>query len=419
MKPGTHLFEAAKERGTSLYMINSVIPMLPQKISNGICSLNPNVDRLTKSCFIEFDKNGKVVNHKFVNSVIRSRKKMTYEDVNLILEDGIIPEGYEEYYDNLNLMKELSDLLTKVKKEQGKIDFASNEIKVHVDENNQPIQFQMVHQQSAEKIIENFMITANETIASYFPQLPFVYRVHGNPEKMKIDETIHFISSLGYRLNLIENVSSPRLIQNILNTLEKEEEFQLLSNLILRSMKKAEYAVDNIGHFGLASDYYTHFTSPIRRFPDLMVHHLLDLYFDSVSKINFADLESDLRKACAHSSYKERQADAAEKESELLMMATYMKNRIGEEMTGIITNNDSNTIRVRTDDYIYGKILIGDTGKYDPKKYKLGSRVLLKVEDVSITNRSIYFSIVRRLDKTEIEEIQKQKVLIKKAISQN
>lgn len=413
VKPGMNLFEEAKERATSLYMVDSVIPMLPAKISNGICSLNPNVDRLTKSCLIEFDKNGTIVDSKIVKSVIRSKKKMNYDSVNLILEEGIIPEGYEQYYDTLKRMQNLSEILVNKKKNKGKLDFAPNEINSKIDENKNPVSFQLAHQGLAEKLIEIFMVSANETAASYFPQLPFVYRVHGIPDKLRLDETIHFLTALGYRLNVIENTSSPKLIQNILNSLSNEPEFPLLSNQILRSMKKAEYSIDNIGHFALASDEYTHWSAPIRRFPDLQVHALFDLYFEAITKIDFTKLENDLRNICAHSSYKERQATAAEIESQKLMMAKFMQNRIGEEIPGIITSNEGGNIHVRTDELVCGKIMVDPYKTYDPKKYRLGIQVLLKVEEVDLTERNIYFSIVKRLDKTEIEQLEKQKTLKK------
>lgn len=412
VKPGMKLFEEAQERGTSLYMIDSVIPMLPQKLSNGICSLNPEVDRLTKSCIMEFDKKGTLIDSKIVNSVIRSKKKMDYDSVNLLLEDGIIKEGYEEYYEQLKLMGKLSEIFTNIRTGKGKIDFASNEIQVKVNDQGKPVNFNLVHQGLAEKLIENFMIAANETVASYFPQLPFVYRVHGIPDEIKIDETVKFLTSLGYRLNLCGNIGSPKLIQNILNSLKEEEEYPLLSNILLRSMKKAEYNIDNIGHFGLASDYYTHFTSPIRRFPDLQVHTLINLYMDNLSNVNLKNLEKDLIKTCAHSSYKERQADSAESTSRDLMMAIYMNEHIGEEFYGIVTNNENVNMKVKTLDHINGKVCLLENTKNNKEKFKIGTHVLLKVENVSLQDRTVYFSIIRRLDNSEMEKI-RQKTLKK------
>ena len=398
VKPGMHLFEDAKERATSLYMIDSVIPMLPGKLSNGICSLNPDVERLTKSCIMEIDPHGNIVDSKIVKSVIRSRKKMDYDSINLILEKGIIPDGYQEYYDTLKKMQKLSEILINKKRNKGKIDFASNEINTKMDANGKPVSFNIQHQGAGEKLIEIFMVTANETVASYFPQLPFVYRVHGIPNEIKLGETIHFLTSLGYRLNMIENASSPKLIQSILNSLSDEPEFDLLSNQLLKSMRKAEYSINNIGHFGLASEEYTHFTSPIRRFPDLQVHTLIDLYFDQFSNVDFNKLENELKDICAHSSYKERQADAAELESQKLMMVMFMQERIGEEIPGIVISNDERNVQIRTDELVYGKVLYDPTKTYSTKKYKLGTKVLLKVEDVSLTERTVYFSIIKRLD---------------------
>lgn len=403
VKPGMKLFEEAYERATSLYMINSVIPMLPQKLSNGICSLNPNVDRLTKSCIMEIDKNGKIVNSNIVNSIINSKKKMDYDSVNHILEEGIIPDGYEEFYNTLVHMNKLSKLLSRVRQGAGKIDFVSNEIEVSIDENGKPLDFSQLHQGNAEKLIENFMIAANETVATYFSHLPFVYRVHGIPNEMKLDKTVKFITDLGYRVNTCGNVGSPKLIQNILNSLSDKEEYSLLSNLLLCAMKKAEYSIDNIGHFGLALDYYTHFTSPIRRFPDLLVHTLINKYTKDISKINLKELETYLTKACSHSSYKERQSDAAERESEKLMMAQYMQEHIGEEFEGIVISNNGNTIKVKTDSLINGVV---DNNNYNSlKNYKIGTKVLLKVENVSMIDRVIHFNILSKLEESKSKKL--------------
>ena len=414
VKPGMKLYEEAQNRATSLYMVDSVIPMLPQKLSNGICSLNPNVDRLTKSCIMEIDKNGNIVDSKIFNSVINSKIKMDYTSVNHILEEGIIPERYQEFYDTLIKMQKLSNILIKARKGQGKIDFVSNEIEVKVDENGKPLQFELFKQGDAERLIENFMIAANETVASYFTELPFIYRVHGTPNEIKLDETMQFITDLGYRVNTCGNVGSPKLIQNILNGLADKEEYALLSNLLLSSMKKAEYSIDNIGHFGLALDNYTHFTSPIRRFPDLQVHTLIDLYTNCNFHINYKDLEKDLQNICAHSSYKERQADAAERESQALMMAKYMEEHIGEEFEGIIISHEGLSIKVRTNDFIYGKIDLQTFNNSTIQNLKMGTRVILKVESVSMIDKSVHFSFVKKLEGTQVIENQKKLSLNKK-----
>lgn len=220
---------------------------------------------------------------------------------------------------------------------------------------------------------------------------------------MKLDKTVKFITDLGYRVNTCGNVGSPKLIQNILNSLSDKEEYSLLSNLLLCAMKKAEYSIDNIGHFGLALDYYTHFTSPIRRFPDLLVHTLINKYTKDISKINLKELEAYLTKACSHSSYKERQSDAAERESEKLMMAQYMQEHIGEEFEGTIISNNGNNIRVKTNNLIYG---IVDSSTYNSlKDYKIGVKVLLKVENVSMIDRTIYFNIIGKLEESKTKKL--------------
>lgn len=407
--PGMNLFEEASKRATSLYMINSVIPMLPQKLSNGICSLNPGVDRLTKSCIMEIDKNGKVISSKIVNSIINSKKKMDYDSVNHILEEGIIPEGYQEYYDVLIKMNKLAKILKKQRDGAGKIDFVSNEIEVSVDENGKPLDFTLFKQGEAERLIENFMIVANETVASYFSQLPFVYRVHGIPNEVKLESTLKEINDLGYHVNIQGNIGSPKLIQNILNSLSDKEEYNLLSNLLLCAMKKAEYSTDNIGHFGLALDDYTHFTSPIRRFPDLMVHTLINIYNNDISKLNLKELEKDLAVKCSHSSYKERQADAAERESEKLMMAEFMQEHLGEEFEATVVNNNGRNIKVKTDNLIYG--VLDDNIFIDNHidNLKIGTKIIVRVNNVSMLDKTIYFSFVSKIDKnkTKILSIEK------------
>lgn len=281
VKEKTALYETAMERGTSVYLADRVIPMLPHKLSNGICSLNPNVDRLAISCIMEIDNNGKLISHDIFESVIKSRIQMTYKKVNKVLEENIIPEGYEEFADKLRLMQELADILRKMKIKRGYIDFDIDESKIIVDDTGKAIDVTLRNRGTGEKLIEDFMIMANETVAEHiaaYEFLPFIYRIHGEPSEEKITQFISYVSACGYKLTGKFKDIKPSDMQNILSQLKDTKEFSIFSDLLLRCMQKAVYDTNNIGHFGLGSRCYTHFTSPIRRFPDTTVHRLLRKY---------------------------------------------------------------------------------------------------------------------------------------------
>lgn len=428
VKKGSAIFEDAYNRGTSVYLLNYVIPMLHHKLSNGICSLNQNEDRLTRSCIMEIDHNGEVVNYKICPTVINSKKKMNYDAVNLILEGNTIPEGYEEFADVLKTMQELSNILTLKRTEKGALEFAPNEIKIDVDENGKALAFNLCHQNSAEHLIENFMIIANETVANHITwlRLPCVYRVHDCPLDQVLDSTITFISELGYRINKVKNFENPKLVQQLLKKLSEYEEYPILSNLILRSMKRAYYTTENIGHFGLASESYTHFTSPIRRFPDLMVHTLLD-HYDKIYSENYSEenlneyldgLESRLKEGCKHSSYKERQADLAEEDSNKYAMLEYMENYIGKPFEGNIIEINERGLKVKTDNQITGRVKLYDIdgdnytfnrekcrlyGKITGQQYRIGNKVLITVKSVDKCDKEIYFILNGNLTKSYVK----------------
>ena len=325
VKPGTKLYEEAYNRGTSVYLVDRVIPMLPHKLSNGICSLNPGVDRLSQSCIMEIDNKGNVVNHEIFESTIKSRIQMTYKKVNKWLEEGIVEEGYAEYTDKLTLMKELSDILRKSREARGAIDFDTDEAKIIADETGKPVDVVLRPRGAGEKMIEDFMIVANETVAShvYWMSLPFVYRVHGTPKEEKINDFLDFIGLLGYKVTGKVNVKYPSSIQNVLDQLKDKKEYKILSTLLLRAMQKAIYDSENIGHFGLASKIYTHFTSPIRRFPDTTVHRLLRtyLYENDQSKKTVDYFRECLALLTEHTSLKEKDAIECEREVEDMKMA--------------------------------------------------------------------------------------------------
>ena len=280
VKEGNPLDVEAMERGTSVYLVDRVIPMLPHKLSNGICSLNPEVERLAISCVMEIDSKGKTIDYEIFESVIKSRIQMTYKKVNLILKDEGVPEGYEPYVGHLKMMKELADIIRKNKNERGYIDFDTDEAKVLVDDKGVPYDVVLRDKGPGQNLIEDFMIQANECVAThiFYMDLPFIYRVHEYPKEDKIRSFLTFVSSLGYTIPSDIKDLSPKSMQKLLYFLKDKKEYKVLSSQLLRNMQKAIYLPQNIGHYGLASKCYTHFTSPIRRYPDTTVHRLLRTY---------------------------------------------------------------------------------------------------------------------------------------------
>ena len=320
VREGSPLDNEAMERGTSVYLVDRVIPMLPHELSNGICSLNPDVDRLAMSCVMEFDGEGRQVNYEIFPSIIRSRIQMTYKKVNSLLENNVLPEGYEPYEKALRLMGDLSQILRKAKVKRGYIDFGVDEAKILVDEKCVPTDIVLRERGIGENMIEDFMIAANECVAThiYFMNLPFIYRVHEYPKEEKIRSFLGFVSSLGYTITGNVKDVKPTTIQKILEQLREKPEFKILSSLMLRSMQKAVYKPENLGHYGLASTCYTHFTAPIRRYPDVTVHRLLRTYLIE-GKMDMGTLkrwEEKLVYISEHSSSRERAAVDCEREVE-------------------------------------------------------------------------------------------------------
>jgi len=415
VKEGSSLDSDAMERGTSVYLVDRVIPMLPHELSNGICSLNPNVDRLAISCFMEFDSKGYQVDYEIVESVIRSRKQMTYKNVNSILEKKIVPDGYEEYVGSLELMNELANILRKMKENRGYIDFEVDEAKILVDKDCVPTEVVLRERGTGELLIEDFMIAANECVAThiYFMNLPFIYRVHEVPKEEKIKSFLNYIQTLGYSVpgNLKEN--NPKTIQKIIRVLDDKPEFKILSSLLLRSMQKAVYKAENLGHFGLASKCYTHFTSPIRRYPDTTVHRLLRTYLfkHKLDDGTIKHWEDKLLYVSEHSSSRERASVDCEREVEDMKMAEYMEKHIGEEFEGMISSVLSFGMFVELDNLIEGLVPIKDmndffvydeermtlTGERSHVKYTIGERVVVKVVRASKEEKIIDFEIVKKV----------------------
>ena len=420
VKEGTETYKEAYDRGTSVYLVDRVIPMLPHILSNGICSLNPDAERLAVSCVMEIDPTGKVVSHDIFESVIKSRKQMTYKNVNKILDDIEVPEGYEEFVDDLKLMEELAQILRKHKLKKGYLDFDTDEAKILVDENCKPTEIVLRERGKGENLIEDFMIAANETVAEtvYHMDLPFVYRIHEIPDDKKVDEFLNSISLMGLNIKGERNYKYPKTMQNLLDQLRDKEEFKILSTLLLRCMKKAVYKPENVGHYGLGSKCYTHFTSPIRRFPDTTVHNLLRKYiFNAPSDKELNKLisywQENLPALCDHASEKERESIECERDVEDMKMAEYMENHIGEEYDGIISSIMNFGMFVQLDNMVEGLVhiseIVGDYYLFDEntktlrgqkkgKIYKLGDKVRIVVTAASKENSTVDFNLVEKGD---------------------
>lgn len=410
VKENSYIDKDAYKRGTSCYLADSVIPMLPHKLSNGICSLNEGVIRLTISCVMEIDENGKLINYDIFPSYIKSKKQMTYKKVNDILMRNIVSDDYKEYKDTLLNMNKLAHILRKKKIKRGYIDFNIDEAKLII-ENGKCVDVKRIIREDGEKLIEDFMIMANETVAShiYNMGLPFIYRVHDNPKEDNINEFIKIVSLMGYKLvGKFTNIK-PSSMQKILSQLKDKEEFMVLSSLLLRSMKKAVYSSDNIGHFGLGSPCYTHFTSPIRRYPDLVVHRLIREFHINANMDNIKHWESKLSSISEHTSTREQESVEAEREVVDLKMAEFMENHIGKVYEGVISGVTMFGFFVQLDNLVEGLVhvnsLVGDYYNYVPelvsligdntkKRYRLGDKVKVKVVGASKETKTVDFEVI-------------------------
>ncbi len=415
VKENSKLDCEAYDRGTSVYLADRVIPMLPHKLSNGICSLNPNVSRLAISCEMEINKKGDIVSYDIFESVICSKKQMTYKCVNKILEENIVTPGYEPFVDSLLKMQELAHILRQNKIRRGYIDFDIDEAKIIVNDKGEAIDVKIRERGTGEALIEDFMIAANETVATCinYMELPFVYRIHGEPSEEKINNFLRFVNILGYKVNgKIKGNITPYSMQNILAQLKDKKEFSILSKLLLRSMQKAVYDKNNIGHFGLASKCYTHFTSPIRRYPDTTVHRLLRKYLFE-HKLDSDTLEywdNKLPFLTEHASNKERDSIECEREVDDMKKAEYMSKHIGEEFDGMINSIMSFGMFVElpnlveglvkiddlTDDtYIYDEETFSLRGVKNKRGYRLGDNVRVKVKAANKETKTVDFLIVK------------------------
>ncbi len=420
VKEKSPLDKEALERGTSVYLIDRVIPMLPKKLSNGLCSLNPKVDRLALSCIMTIDKSGKVLEHEIVESIIRTNERMTYTDVTKILKDKDeeLIARYSDFYDDFVAMEELCNILNKKRTARGAIDFDFEESKITLDEKGKPISVKPYDREIANRIIEEFMLICNETIAEhmYWTNIPFVYRVHENPDDEKLQRFSTFVHNLGYTLRMGKEVH-PRLLQEILDKVKGSKEETIVSTLLLRSMMQARYSPESLGHFGLAARFYTHFTSPIRRYPDLQIHRIIKEFINGkISDERIKKLEKAVERASKQSSEMERVAQEAEREVEDLKKAEYMKERIGEEFTGLVSSITSFGMFVQLENTIEGLVHISDldddfyvydenhltlTGERTKKLYRLGDFVKVTCTKVDIDTREIYFNLLSQEDSEE------------------
>lgn len=410
VKEGSKIDEEAYFRGTSVYLVDRVLPMLPHKLSNGICSLNEQEDRFALSCIMHIDDQGNVTKYEITPSIIRSRKKMTYDNVNLILEDNTIPEGYEAFADTLITMQELSKILRKKMIKRGYIEFESTEAKIIVDETCHPIEIKAREQRTGEELIENFMIVANETVASsiFYKNLPGIYRVHDKPNEKRIEEFLKFLSLHGYTTVGKNKIESSKDLQKILNSLENVPEAKVLSDIAIRSQAKAVYSDVNIGHFGLGSKCYSHFTSPIRRYPDLILHRLVKEYNYNYSEDIINKNKEYLPVATEHLSTREQEAQNCERDVDKMKKAEYMMDHIGDIYEGIISGVQEfgffveldNTVEglVRVEDikgdyFVYNQDLLALLGKRSKKKYAFGDKVKVKVVSADKDKSTIDFEI--------------------------
>lgn len=410
VKPGSALWQFAEANTTSVYLVDRVLSMLHSKLSNGICSLNPGVDRLARSFEMEITPVGEVIRFDTYPSVIHSLKQMTYEEVNLILEHDIITPGYEPYAQNLKLMEQLSNLLTLRRKNAGAVDFPNKELSFRQTKEGK-ITKVVEKQGPAQKIIENFMVITNANVGKYFNDLamPFVYRNHELPFDDLAKKAYDLLKTFGYRLEKINSTNDPLIIQKMVRSLASKEEFEVLSILILKTMQRAYYSNKSVGHFGLALDYYSQSTSPIRRFLDLVIHTLIDYYEGLEPKLPFeGKLEEYLKAACKNATIKERSSDKAEYSANQLFMAKYMVDHIGEEFYGYISQINTSSVSIKTDDLIDGYAFINfhDLGFiYYPESrmivnkeknivLHIGSKLKVKVVDVDLSRQLIEFDII-------------------------
>lgn len=404
----------ALKRGTSVYLVDRVIPMLPHKLSNGICSLNAGENRLALSCIMTIDSKGNVIDHVIAETVIKVDRRMSYTSVKKILEDRDEAEirEYEELVPMFELMQEVAAILRKKRMKRGSIDFDFPETKIILDAQGKPVEIKPYERNVATKIIEDFMLIANETVAQdyFWQELPFVYRSHDNPDTEKIHKLGTFINNFGYSIKIGQDEVHPKELQKLLQKIDGTPEEALISRLTLRSMKQAKYTTIGTGHFGLATSYYCHFTSPIRRYPDLQIHRIIkDNLRGRMNAKKIEHYNKILPEVAKHSSEMERRADEAERETDKLKKVEYMESRIGQTFEGVISgvtewgfyvelpNTIEGLVHVTSlvDDYFhYSESTYELIGEATGKRYKLGQKIKVVVDGVDKVMRTIDFHVV-------------------------
>ena len=413
VKEGSAIDKEALMRGTSCYPADRVIPMLPQALCNGICSLNEGVDRLALSCFMTVSPKGEITDHRFAMTVIHSNHKMTYSDVNGIItdHDETLIGRYSDVSDMLIRMHELALILRSRRRGRGSIDFDLPETKIELDNEGHPIAVYPYERNNATKLIEEFMIAANETVAEHFYwlQTPFVYRIHEKPDIDKVRKLETFIRNFGYGIRVKDDEVHPKELQKLLERIEDTPEEALISRLTLRSMQRANYSTQCSGHYGLALRYYCHFTSPIRRYPDLQIHRIIKEYLcGSLNDKRMEHYNSILEEVCRHSSTMERRADDAEREADKLKKAEYMQDHIGEVFEGVISGVTNwglyvelpNTVeglvhisKIEGDYFYYNEDTYELVGSTTGRRYCLGSRIGVVCNMVDLEMRAVDFII--------------------------
>lgn len=433
---GSPIDKEASDRGTSIYLVDRVIPMIPHRLSNGICSLNPKVDRLTLSCEMEVDQNGAVVKHDIFQSVIKTTERMTYSDVNSILadKDEELRTRYEPLVPMFEDMEQLAAILREKRMKRGAIDFDFKEAKVLVNEEGAPYDVVLRERSVGERLIEEFMLLANETVAEHFHwmNVPFIYRIHEDPNEEKLRRFLEFITNFGYLVRGAGNSIHPRALQEVIEAVQGKPEEMVVSTVMLRSMKQAKYDPESVGHFGLSTEFYTHFTSPIRRYPDLIVHRLIRTYLIQ-GKLDNATQDKwkeKLPEIAEHSSNMERRAVEAERETDSMKKAEYMMDKIGEEYDGIISSVTNFGMFVELPNTIEGLVhvsyLTDDYYRYDERSYamigertgnvfRIGDEITVRVINVNKDERSVDFEVVgmkgsrRKLSKEQPKIIKSEK----------
>jgi len=413
------LDKEAFERGTSVYLTDRVVPMLPQRLSNGICSLNPQVPRLAMSCEMEIDEEGTVVSYDVFPSVIQTNARMTYTAINEILEDenSETMDQYKDLVPMFQSMKELHECLEAMRTRRGALTFEDNEAQVVVDENGHPLDIVLNQRGIGERMIESFMLCANETIAKHYYQLnlPFIYRIHESPDEEKLQQFFDFAATLGILVKNKKGKVSPKDLQAVVENAAEKPESMVINTMLLRSMQQARYSEENVGHYGLAAEYYTHFTSPIRRYPDLLVHRLIRSYWKDASKQKQARWSKKIPEIAQHSSDMERRAVDCERDVDSMKKAEYMQDHVDEEFEGVISSVVKFGFFVELPNTIEGLIHVSDlkndyfqfiesqlalVGEHTGQTYKIGQQVTVRVTKANPETREVDFELAGQSETT-------------------